>query len=140
MSFVNTPALTKTSQHFLIRLVPNPTQTFTSSQKLAQQDVISQIQNAGKDLFEPNPAVRVDGNGNLKSRQLYNRNVSIPDLTSAMEKYDIVMQLNLKGDGMGCKSAMVTHAQLLSSSSVTSPSGTFALIRHGNYLRGIDVL
>jgi hypothetical protein len=139
MSFVTAPALTKTSQHFLIRMVPDPTKTFTDTQKLAQQDVISQISNAGKDLFEPNPAVKVDGSGNLKSRQLYNRNVSISDLTSAMQKYDIVMQLNLKGD-TGSKSAMVTHEQLLTSSSVTSPSGTFALVRHGNYLRGIDVL
>lgn len=138
MSFVNTPALQKTNQHFLVDIVPNPVKKYTDTQKLAQQDVINQIKLAGKDLFEANPAVQVDNGGSLKSRQLYNRNVSISDLTSAMQKYDLVMQINLKGGDS--KSAMVTHDQLLSSSSVSSPTGTFAFVRHGNYLRGIDVL
>jgi hypothetical protein len=138
MSFVNTPALKETDQHFLLNIVPNPVTKYTDTQKLAQQDVINQIRQAGKDLFEPNPAVKVDNSENLKSRQLYNRNVSIADLTSAMQKYDLVMQVNLKGGNT--KSAMVTHDQLLNSTSVTSPTGTFAFVRHGNYLRGIDVL
>ena len=138
MSFVNTPALKETDQHFLLNIVPNPVTKYTDTQKLAQQDVINQIRQAGKDLFEPNPAVKVDNSENLKSRQLYNRNVSIADLTLAMQKYDLVMQVNLKGGNT--KSAMVTHDQLLNSTSVTSPTGTFAFVRHGNYLRGIDVL
>jgi hypothetical protein len=138
MSFVNTPAFKETDQHFLLNIVPNPVSKYTDTQKFAQQDVINQIRQAGKDLFEPNPAVKVDNSENLKSRQLYNRNVSIADLTSAMQKYDLVMQVNLKGGNS--KSAMVTYDQLLNSTNVTSPTGTFAFVRHGNYLRGIDVL
>ena len=138
MSFVKTPAFTETNQHFLLNIVPNPTQTFTSEKSNAQRDVISQIRNAGKDLFQPNPAVKVDASGNLKSRQLYNRNVSINDLVTAMDQYDLVMQVNLKGGAS--KSAMVTSSQLQSSASVSSPSGTFAFVRHGNYVRGIDLL
>lgn len=138
MSFVKTPAFTETNQHFLLNIVPNPTQKFTSEKSNAQMDVISQIRNAGKDLFQPNPAVKVDASGNLKSRQLYNRNVSINDLVTAMDQYDLVMQVNLKGGAS--KSAMVTSSQLQSSASVSSPSGTFAFVRHGNYVRGIDLL
>jgi hypothetical protein len=138
MSFVKTPAFTETNQHFLLNMVPNPTKKFTNDQSNAQMDVISQIRNAGKDLFQPNPAVKVDASGNLKSRQLYNRNVSINDLATAMDKYDLVMQVNLKGGAS--KSAMVTSSQLQSSASVSSPSGTFAFVRHGNYIRGIDLL
>jgi hypothetical protein len=138
MSFVKTPAFTETNQHFLLNMVPNPTKKFTNDQSNAQRDVISQIRNAGKDLFQPNPAVKVDASGNLKSRQLYNRNVSINDLVTAMDKYDLVMQVNLKGGAS--KSAMVTSSQLQSSASVSSPSGTFAFVRHGNYVRGIDLL
>ena len=138
MSFIKTPAFTETNQHFLLNMVPNPTKKFTNDQSNAQMDVISQIRNAGKDLFQPNPAVKVDASGNLKSRQLYNRNVSINDLATAMDKYDLVMQVNLKGGAS--KSAMVTSSQLQSSASVSSPSGTFAFVRHGNYVRGIDLL
>ena len=138
MSFVKTPAVTKTDQHFLLNIVPNPTKQFTAEKSNEQRDVISQIRTAGKDLFQPNPAVKVDASGNLKSRQLYNRNVSIRDLVTAMDQYDLVMQVNLKGGAS--KSAMVTSSQLQNSSSVSSPSGTFAFVRHGNYVRGIDLL
>jgi len=138
MSFVKSPAVTETNQHFLLNIVPNPAQKFTDAQSNAQRDVISQIRNAGKDLFQPNPAVKVDASGNLKSRQLYNRNVSIKDLATAMDQYDLVMQVNLKGGDN--KSAMITSDQLQNSASVSSPTGTFAFVRHGNYVRGIDLL
>jgi len=82
--------------------------------------------------------VKVDASGNLKSRQLYNRNVSIKDLATAMDQYDFVMQVNLKGGDN--KSAMITSDQLQNSASVSSPTGTFAFVRHGNYVRGIDLL
>jgi hypothetical protein len=137
MSFVKRPELVESNQQFLIKMVPNPASKVSDTQKLAQEDVINQITRAGKDLFKPNPAVSIDGS-NLKSRQLYNRTVSIEDMAKAMEKYNLVMQVNLKGDKS--MTAMATADQLRSGSNITSPSGSFSLVRHGKYLRGIDVL
>jgi len=137
MSFAKPRQLTESDQHFLINIVPNPINQVSDSQKLAQEDIINQITRAGKDLFQANPAVSVDG-GKLKSRQLYNRNVSIEDMACAMDKYDLVMQVNLKGKES--ITAMATADQLRSGANVTSPSGSFSLVRHGKYLRGVDVL
>ena len=59
-------------------------------------------------------------------------------MASAMDKYGLVMQVNLKG--VNSITAMATADQLRSGAHVTSPSGSFSLVRHGKYLRGIDVL
>ena len=136
MSFVKPPALKETGSHFLVELVPNPKNRVSEQQKLAQQDIINQINLAGKDLFQPNPAVEI--NGGIKSRQLYNRNVNIEDMAAAMNKYDLVLRGNLKG--INNITAMATADDLKTGANLTSPSGTFSLIRHGKYLRGIDVI
>tara|TARA_B110000091_G_scaffold160619_1_gene171223 strand:- start:317 stop:730 length:414 start_codon:yes stop_codon:yes gene_type:complete len=137
MSFAKQPVISESNQNFLLQMVPNPTCKVSDTQRLAQTDVINQITRAGKDLFETNPAVSIDGS-NYKSRQLYNRNVTIDDLAMAMDKYNLVMQVNLKGDR--CRAAMATADQLRSGTNITSPSGSFSLVRHGKYLRGIDAL
>jgi len=136
MSFVKAPPMKETGSHFLVEMVPNPVSRTSEQQQLAQQDVINQITLAGKDLFTPNPAVEV--NGAVKSRQLYNRTVSIDDMAAAMDKYDLVLRVNLKGSQTAA--AMATASDLRSSSVIKSPSGSFSLVRHGNYLRGIDAM
>lgn len=138
MSYIKRPQTKETDQHFLLQIVPNPSVTVNATQQLAQKDVINQIREAGADLFQPNHAVEVGANTKVKTKSWYNRNVSIDDLTAAMDKYKLVMQVNLKGDN-GI-SAMATADDLRNNRSISSATGAFSLVRHGSYIRGIDVI
>lgn len=136
MSFVNRPAMKELNSHFLIEMVPDPTQRFSDTQKLAQQDVLTKIKTAGKDLFQPNPAVEIAGA--TKCRQLFNCTVNTRELGAAMNTYNLVMRVSLKG-GDKTMTAMATAADLLNNNVITSPSGSFSLVTNGNYLRGVDI-
>jgi hypothetical protein len=127
---------------FLLELVPNPASTSTCSatQQLAQQDIINQIKLAGKDLFRANPVV---GFGNeLKSKELWKKEVKISDIANAMDQYDLVMRVNMKSEDCNTPSVavMATAANLRNNEVISSPSGAFSLVRHGNYIRGVDVV
>jgi hypothetical protein len=141
MSFVNTPKHQLEPQpfKFLLELVPNPASVCSANQQLAQRDIINQIKLAGKDLFRPNPVV---GFGSaLKSKELWKKEVKISDLASAMEEYDLVMRVNMKSEDCNTPSVavMATAANLRNNDVISSPSGAFSLVRHGNYIRGVDV-
>jgi len=136
MSFVNRPAMKELNSHFLIEMVPDPSKRFTAQQQLAQTEVLNKMKAAGKDMFQPNPAVEIAGA--TKCRQLYNRSVGIDEMREAMGIYNLVMRVSLKG-GDNTITAMATAADLLNNNVITSPSGSFSLVTHGNYLRGIDV-
>lgn len=137
MSFVKRPAMKELNSHFLIEMVPDPTQRFSEQQALAQKDVLRQMQDAGKDMFQPNPAVEMAGA--TKCRQLYNRTVSVTDMSAAMDKYGLVMRVNLKGND-STTTAMATATDLRNNNVITSPSGSFSLVTSGNYIRGIDLV
>ena len=132
MSFVRAP-VRESSSHFLLEMVPNPEVRVSAEQFAAQKDVISKIHAAGADLFRPNPAV--DINGQLKSRQLYNRNVKISDMIAAMNQYDLVLRAHIKGEQTGC--AQFLPSQITSGAS-ESPTGSFSLVKRGNYIASVD--
>ena len=141
MSFVNKPTQKMKAQpfKFLLELVPNPASKCTPQQQLAQQDIINQIKLAGADLFRPNPAVGIGSE--LKSKELWKREVKVSDLAAAMDNYDLVMRVNMKSEDCNTPSVavMATAANLRNNEVISSPSGAFSLVRHGNYIRGVDV-
>jgi len=108
------------------------------TQELAQTDVINQIHKAGKDLFKPNGAVKIGGNDQMKSGELYGRTVKISEMADAMDKYNLVLQVNLLGDDR--QVAMATANELRAGANISSDTGSFSLVKSGNYLRGIDSL
>tara|TARA_B100001250_G_scaffold320460_1_gene283360 strand:+ start:3016 stop:3426 length:411 start_codon:yes stop_codon:yes gene_type:complete len=132
MSFVRTP-LKDSGSHFLLEMMPNPEVRVTAEQSAAQQEVISKIHDAGADLFRPNPAV--DINGQLKSRQLYNRQVKVSELLSAMNQYDLVMRAHLKGEQSACAQFL---PEQLTAGATESPTGAFSLGKRGNYIASLD--
>ena len=132
MSFVRAP-LKDSGSHFLLEMMPNPEVRVTAEQSAAQKEVIDKIHSAGADLFRPNQAV--DINGQLKSRQLYNRKVKVSELVTAMNQYDLVMRAHLKGEQSAC--AQFLPAQL-TAGATESPTGAFSLGKRGNYIASLD--
>jgi len=138
MSFPKATKISRTNQHFLLQIKPDPTMKLSQTQELAQTDVINQIHKAGKDLFKPNGAVKVGGNDQVKSGELYGRTVKISEMADAMERYNLVLQVNLSGDER--QVAMATANELRAGANISSDTGSFSLVKSGNYLRGIDSL
>ena len=138
MSFPKPSNITRTDQHFLLQIKPDPTMKFDATQQLAQTDIINQIHKAGKDLFKPNGAVKVGGNQQMKSGELYGRTVKISEMAEAMDKYNLVLQVNLTGDNR--QVAMATANELRAGANISSDTGSFSLVKSGNYLRGVDLL
>ena len=132
MSFVRAPVKESTS-HFLLEMVPNPEVRVSAEQLAAQKEVISKIHAAGADLFRPNPAV--DINGQMKSRQLYNRCVKVSDMLTAMNQYDLVLRAHIKGEQTGCAQFLPDQ---LTSGATESPTGSFSLVKRGNYIASVD--
>ena len=99
MSFVRAP-LKDSGSHFLLEIVPNPAVNTTDEQKVVQKEVIANLEKGGRDLFQKNAAV--DVNGQLKSRQLYNRRIRVSELVDTMNKYDLVMRAHVKGEQAAC--------------------------------------
>lgn len=132
MSFVRAP-LKESGSHFLLEIVPNPAVSTTDEQKVAQTDVIRKLKNGGRDLFAKNPAV--DVNGQLKSRQLYNRRLRVSELVDTMNKYDLVMRAHLKGEQSACVQFLPSQVKEGVSE---SPTGSFSLVHRGNYIASVD--
>lgn len=138
MSFPKATNISRTDQHFLLQMKPDPTMKLSPTQELAQTDVINQIHKAGKDLFKPNGAVQLGSSEKVKSGELYGRTVKISEMADAMDKYNLVMQVNLSGDNR--QVAMATANELRAGANISSDTGSFSLVKSGNYLRGIDSL
>ena len=132
MSFVKAP-LKDSGSHFLLEVVPNPAVKTTAEQKLAQEDVISKLKKGGRDLFAKNPAV--DVNGQLKSRQLYNRGIRVSELVDTMNKYDLVLRAHLKGEKAACVQFLPSQ---IKEGVSESPTGSFSLVHRGNYIASVD--
>lgn len=132
MSFVRAP-LKDSGSHFLLEVVPNPAVKTTEQQRVAQDEVIANLHKGGKDLFMKNPAV--DVNGQLKSRQLYNRRVRVSELVDTMNRYDLVLRAHLKGEQTAC--AQFLPSQVKEGVS-ESPTGSFSLVHRGNYIASVD--
>lgn len=132
MSFVRTP-LKESGSHFLLELMPNPEVRLSNEDALSQKEVIAKIHMKGGDLFQPNPAV--DINGQLKSRQLYTRKIKMSELVQKMNKYDLVMRAHLKGSQSACAAFLPTQ---VSAGATESPTGAFSLGKRGNYIASVD--
>ena len=135
MSFVKRSKAQPTASSFHLSLVPAPSEKFSESQSVAQQDIINQVTKASKGLFHPNPAVEVDGS--LKSKQNYASGVSVQELANTMNEYKLVLRVKLQGDHQAC--AMATANDIISNGLIQSPTGTFSL-NTGKYIKSVDFL
>ena len=136
MSFVKKEAATPVNSEFKLELVPNPAKKFSPQVSQQQNAAITKLTRASKGLFLPNPAVTV--NGAVKSGQLYNRGLSVKNLTNAMQHHDLVLRVSVHGEHNAC--AMATHSDILSNAMISSPSGSFSLGIAGNSIRHIDFI
>jgi hypothetical protein len=132
MSFVKAP-LKDSGSHFLLEVVPNPAVNVTDEQKVVQTEAIKKLQNTGRDLFANNPAV--DVNGQMKSRQLYNRRLRVKHLVDIMHKNDLVLRAHLKGEQSACVQFLPSQVK---DGVSESPTGSFSLVHRGNYIASVD--
>lgn len=132
MSFVKAP-LKDSGSHFLLEVVPNPAVNVTNEQKVVQTEAIKKLQSTGRDLFAKNPAV--DVNGQMKSRQLYNRRLRVKHLIDVMHKNDLVLRAHLKGEQSACVQFLPSQVK---DGVSESPTGSFSLVHRGNYIASVD--
>ena len=136
MSFVKKMPAERVASEFNLELVPDPAVNFSEEQKVSQKNMIQKIHRVSNGLFLPNPAVTV--NGAIKSGQVYNRSLRIPQLADAMRKHGLVLRVSVSGEHTGC--AMATPDHLENNAMIESPSGSFSLGISNNSLRHIDFI
>jgi len=61
--------------------------------------------------------------------------VKISDMLAAMNQYDLVLRAHIKGEQSGCAQFLPDQ---LTSGAAESPTGSFSLVKRGNYIASVD--